>query len=109
MNDTFIDKVKPATDLELYEIMVAAYPDTFNENSNDDIWDEVMAFAEDMFGDIELFSEFLGRIVLLTSPMTSAINGELSHCLGKVEVKKGKAYMTTAIKRPVSVINENTI
>ncbi len=89
--------------------MVAAYPDTFNEESDKCIWDEVMAFTEDMFGDIELFSEFLGRIVLLTSPMTSPISGEFSHCLGKVKVKKGKAYMTTVIKRPVSVINENTI
>lgn len=109
MKAMFIDNVKPATDLELYEIMVAAYPDTFNDESDDCIWDEVMQFAEDMFGNIELLSELLGRIVLLTSPMTSAINGELSHCLGKVQVKKGKAYMTTAIKRPVSVINENTI
>ena len=105
----FIDKVTPATDLELYELLLAAYPDTFNENSDVDIWDEVMEFAEDMFGDTEQLCELLGRIVLLTSPMTSAINGELSHCLGKIEVKNGKAYMTTAIKRPVSVINENAI
>lgn len=100
--------VEPLTDLELYELIVAAYPDTFNEESDDCIWDEVMAFAEGMFGDLEVISELLGRVVMLTSPMTSAINGELSHCLGKVTLKNGQAFMTTAVKRPVKgeVIDE---
>lgn len=95
-----IEKIEPLSDLELYELIVAAYPDTFIEYSEDCIWDEVMQFAEDMFGDLSVLSEFVGRIVLLTMPMTSPISKELSHCLGKVIVKGNQAMMTAVVKRP---------
>lgn len=41
-----IKTAKPIDDLELYELIVAAYPDRFDENSDEDIWDEVMEFAD---------------------------------------------------------------
>lgn len=94
---------RPVSDLELYELIIAAYPDKFDENSSEDIWDEVMEFVEEQFGDLENISELLGRVVMLTSPLGSAISGELHHCLGKVEIKDGQAFMTAAVKRRVAV------
>ena len=94
--------VKPIDDLELYELIVAAYPDRFDENSENCIWDEVMDFAEEQFGDLDNLCELLGRVVLLTSPLGSVITGELAHCLGKVEIRDGQAHMTAAVQRRVS-------
>lgn len=91
---------KPLSDLELYELIVAAYPDRFNENSDDDIWDEVMAFAEDQFGDVENLMELLGRVVMLTLPMKAALSGGLRHCLGTVEFNESGAFMVSAVSRP---------
>ena len=94
--------IKPIDELELYELIVAAYPDKFDENSDDDIWDEVMEFAEEEFGDLDNLCELLGRVVLLTSPLGSAISGELSHCLGKVTIQNGQAHMIAAVQRRVN-------
>ena len=98
-----IKNVKPVDDLELFELIVAAYPDKFDENAEGCIWDEVMEFAEDKFGDLDDISEFLGRITLLTMPASSVINGETTHCLGKVEIIDGKAFMTAAVQRKVRI------
>ncbi|WP_281647930.1 hypothetical protein [Parendozoicomonas sp. Alg238-R29] len=98
-----IKNVKPVDDLELFELIVAAYPDKFDENAEGCIWDEVMEFAEDKFGDLEDISEFLGRIALLTMPANSAISGETTHCLGKVEIRDGQAFMTAAVQRKASI------
>lgn len=62
-----------------------------------------MEFAKDQFGDLENLCELLGRVVMLTSPLGSSISGELSHCLGKVEIKDGQAFMTAAVRRRVAV------
>lgn len=61
-------KINPATDLEAYEVVIAMYPDKFDENSDDDIWDDVMDFIEDELGG-DAFYELLGRLVLLTDPV----------------------------------------
>lgn len=98
-----MENATPASDLEIFELMCAAYPEKFDENAEGCIWDEVMEFAEDKFGDefggIDVFMEFIGRIVYLTQPVQSAISGGVSHCLGKVEIKDGSALMTSAISR----------
>lgn len=93
-------KTQPVSDLELYEIIVAAYPDKFDENSDEDIWDDVMDFVWTEFGD-EL-PDLLGRLVYMTNPAQSAISGELHHCIGKVEIKNGQALMTAAAARTVN-------
>ncbi len=98
----FKEKITPATDLELYDLMLAAYPDTFDEDSDDNIWYEVMYFAEAQFGDIEMLKEFLGRLVLLTNPTKSPLTNTFFHVLGKVEFFNEKAIMTAAIKRSVN-------
>lgn len=99
-------KPKPADDLELYELIVAAYPDKFQEG-DDDIWDEVMEFAEEKFGDLENLCDLLGRLVLLASPMVSAISNEVVHCLGQVAIKDGQAQMISAISRKVALPTDN--
>lgn len=105
---TQVINAKPLSDLELYELIVAAYPDRFNENSDNDIWDEVMVFAEDQFGDVDNLMELLGRVVMLTSPMKAALSGGLCHCLGAVEIKDGEAFMIAAVSRPVELNQEQT-
>lgn len=94
---------KPLSDLELYELIIAAYPDKFDEYSEDDPWDDVMEFVDEQFGDIEIVSELLGRVVMLTSPLGSALSGQMHHCLGKVEIKDGQSYMMAAVSRRVNI------
>lgn len=89
---------KPLTELELYELIIAAYPDEFDESTGD-IWDLVMEFVEEELGDIDVICDLLGRVAMLTSPLGSAISGELYHCLGAVTIKNGKASMTAAVQR----------
>jgi len=96
---------KPADDIELYDVIVAAYPDVFHDG-DDDIWDDVMDFVEDKFGDIDQLCDLLGRLVMLSSPMVSSINKEAVHCLGSVTIKGGNAYMISAISRK-AIINSN--
>jgi len=73
-------KHKPLDDLELYELLVAAYPERFDANSEDDLWYEVMDFASEMFAnfnernELDNISDLLGRVVMLTNPMQSAIS-----------------------------------
>ena len=74
-----IQNAKPVDDLELYELIVAAYPEKFDADSEDCIWDEVMEWTEEQFGDLDVLSQLLGKLVYLTSPMQSAISGEYVH------------------------------
>lgn len=96
-------KPQPADELEIYELMLAAYPDRFQEG-DDDIWDEVMEFAENQFGDLDVFGDLLGRLVLLTHPMVSALGPkEVTHCLGKIAIADDNVHMIAAIQRKVSI------
>lgn len=108
-----IEKMKKASrisDLELYELVVAMYPEKFakRDEAGDDLWDEVMEFVEDelvgeLLCDEEGLRDLLGRLVLLTMPMASAITGKARHCLGAVEIRDGQAYMTAAVSRDVEI------
>jgi hypothetical protein len=93
-------KFKALNDLELFELIVAAYPDKFDENADGCIWDEVLEFAENLQGFVDL-TELLGRVVMLTHPMVSPISGGVSHVLGKVLISSGSISMTAAVKRGV--------
>ncbi|MFQ2649527.1 hypothetical protein ACK3ZP_20910 [Aeromonas caviae] len=95
---------KPATDLEVYELMVAAFPDRFQEGE-DDIWDDIMSFVDEQFGDFDALADLLGRLVLLTHPMESALTNKHAHCMGPVEIKDGKVFMMAAIQRLVDTTN----
>lgn len=91
----------PLDDLELYELMIVAYPEGFTEESGDDKWDAVMDFVEEEFGNTEAVCDLLGRVVMLTQPMQSGLTGTLNHCLGKVEIKENHVQMIAAVSRPV--------
>lgn len=98
------------TDLELFELVVAAYPEKFEarEEAGDDLWDEVNEFAEnDLCGDLlqdeQGLREFLGRILLLTHPVGSPLTGRLFHALGKVEIRNDAITMLGGAKAEIKL------
>jgi hypothetical protein len=92
-------KKQPLTDLEMFELLQAAYPGKFPDDIDPDgAWDAAMEFADNLHGFDEL-ADLLGRVAMLTMPMTTAITGELVHCLGQVDILEGKANMLAAVKR----------
>lgn len=101
-----LSNAKRLSDLELFELIVAAYPEKFKEAEarGDDIWDEVIEFADDLCAEMDqdALCRLLGRIVMLTMPMQSGITGEGRHALGTIEVREGNALMTAAVTRPFS-------
>lgn len=103
-----LKSAKPIEDLELFEIIVAAYPERFEarEEAGDDLWDEVMEFVEDeIVGELlcseEGLRQFLGRILLLTNPLHSPLSGKLFHTLGKVDFRNGAVRMTSCAKAEI--------
>lgn len=109
-NATRMKHANLISDLELFELIVAMYPEKFaaREEAGDDLWDEVMEFVEDdLVGELlcseEGLRELLGRVVLLTMPMASAITGQARHCLGAIEIRNGQAHMNAAVTRDVVI------
>lgn len=100
-----LSKAKPLEDLELFELIVAAYPEKFQaaEERGDDIWDEVIEFADDLCAEMDqdALCNLLGRVVMLTMPMQAGITGDGRHVLGTIEFRDGKALMTAAVTRPI--------
>lgn len=93
--------IQPLDDLEMFELLQAAYPERFPDES-DTSWHAAMEFASELNGFDEL-ADLLGRVALLTVPMQSALSGRHFHCLGKVEIKDGKADMVAAVRRCVAI------
>lgn len=103
-------KAKYLDDLELYELIVAAYPERFGERdeNGDDLWDEVNSFVEEelcgeLLQDEYGLRQFLGRILLLTNPVRASLSGELFHALGKVEIKGDQVLMLGGAKARVTL------
>ena len=90
-------KSKPLDDLEMFELMQAAYPEKF-QGDDDETFDAAIQFAEDLSGFDEL-ADLLGRVVMLTMPMESGITKRLSHCLGRIEVVNNSVHMCAAVRR----------
>jgi hypothetical protein len=90
---------QPLTDLEMFELLRACYPDRFS-NEEDETFDAAMNFAEEVSGFRDL-ADLLGRVAMLTLPMVSAISGRLCHCLGPVECKSGDVEMMAVVRRDV--------
>lgn len=99
-----LSKSQRLDDLELYELIVAAYPEKFGdrEEAGDDLWDEVMEFVDELCGDMDEHSlrGLLGRLVMLSMPMRG-IGGDLSHALGTVEIRDETAFMAASVRRPM--------
>lgn len=90
-------KAQPLDDLEMFELLRAAYPEKFTDDENG-TWDAAQEFADELSGFDEL-ADLLGRVVMLTHPMRSSFTGELHHCLGSVSVDDGTVLMTAAVRR----------
>ena len=105
-----MNKARRLSDLELFEIVVAAYPERFEarEEAGDDIWDEVLEFVEnelcgELLQDEQGLRELLGRIMLLTHPVRAALSGKMFHALGKVEIHNDAVTMLGRAKSEIKL------
>ena len=89
----------PLDDLEMFELMRAAYPEKFKDDENE-TWDAVMDFADTISGFDEI-ADLLGRVATLAMPMTSPLTGEAHHVLGSIVISETGALMCAAVKREV--------
>ena len=87
----------PLTDLEMFELLQAAYPEKFI-GDDDETWEAAQDFAANIEG-WEDVADLLGRVVMLTIPMESALTKRMSHCLGKVIIEDNQAFMCAAVRR----------
>lgn len=94
-------KSKPIDDLEMFELLQAAYPEKFPDEE-DSTWEAAQQFACDINGWDDV-ADLLGRVVMLTMPMKSGLTERYSHCLGKVTIKDGTVDMTAAVRRDVEM------
>jgi hypothetical protein len=92
-------RAKPLDDLELFDLLKAAYPEKFEED-DDATWDAAQQFADDISGWQDV-AELLGRVVMLTMPMEGGITGRLYHCLGVVTIEDDVTHMTAVVRRDV--------
>ncbi len=90
-------KAKPLDDLEMFELLQAAYPEKF-PNDEDETWEAAQNFADEISGWEEI-ADLLGRVAMLTIPMESPLTGTVAHCLGKVTINDGKVNMLAAVRR----------
>lgn len=97
-------RIQPLDDLEMFELLQAAYPEKFPDDDDDETFGAALDFAEDLSGFEEL-ADLLGRVVMLTMPMESGLTKRLSHCLGRVTLHDGQARMIAAVRRD-AVIQE---
>jgi len=96
-------KTKPLNDVEMHELLRLLYPDHIRNDDNEyfEISQEVCAHSTVYLGrgvDVNL-SDLLGRLVMLTMPMESALTKRFHHCLGSVTIKHGTVRMTAAVHR----------
>lgn len=94
-----MNKVKPLDDLEMFELLSAAYPEKFS-GDDDATWDATQDFADEISGYDEI-ADLLARVAMLTMPMSSGLTQRLSHCLGPVTITDNKASMIAAVRRDV--------
>lgn len=92
-------KAKPLDDLEMFDLLQAAYPEKFC-GDDDDTWEAAQQFADEISG-WDAVADLLGRVAMLTMPMESGMTKRFSHCLGKVTIKDGAAQMMAAVRRDV--------
>lgn len=100
-------KSKALDDLEMFELMQAAYPEKF-PGDDDETWEAAQNFADEIHGWEEI-ADLLGRVVMLTMPMESGLTKRLSHCLGKVTIGEGRAHMVAAVRRDVELQEEDHV
>lgn len=94
--------MKPLDDLEMFELLQAAYPEKFIGDS-DEAFEAAQEFAESISGWEEV-ADLLGRVAMLTMPMEQPPTGNHVHVLGEIKkTDRGSYYMMAAVKRPVKI------
>lgn len=88
--------IKPLSDLEMYDLLKAAYPGKFSDD--DDGFEDAQEFAEDLSGWDEI-AELLGRVAMLAMPVKSMFSEDIHHVLGEVTIKEDSAQIIAAVKR----------
>lgn len=96
--------IRPLDDLEMFELLAAAYPEKFQDES-DESWEAAQDFADELSGWDDI-ADLLGRVVMLTVPMECGLTERLSHCLGRVSVENGRAHMVAAVRRDADYLLE---
>lgn len=98
-------RIPQLTDLEQFDLMVAAYPERgFAERENeggDDLWDEMMELWEEVTNDPEQAADLIARLVYLTMPMGSPLTQQTRHALGvpSLNTTGTSVLMTTVVTR----------
>lgn len=88
-------KPQALSQLELYELFVALYPDKFpvKDEDEDDQWDKVLAYVEEVTSDDSSEDnpvlDLLARIVYLAPLMQSPLTDKVDHVLGKPFGERG--------------------
>ena len=101
-------KAKPLDDLEIHELLSLIYPEHIKSdddeyfNLSQEIGETEIPLSD---GDTCTLAELLGRVVMLTMPMKSALGGKYSHVLGKIEVTGDSINMLAAVSRDAEVDN----
>lgn len=91
----------PLDELELYETLIAAYPERFaNREESDELWDEVQEFAEGLeehYGHDTgaMVRDLIGRLVMLAPVLRSDMTGAHFHAL----VQDQGVHFTTVVRR----------
>ena len=93
-------KSKPLDELEMFDLLRAAYPERFTDDE-DETWESAQSFVDDISGWDEI-ADLLGRVTMLTIPMVSPLTDTMHHCLGRVTVNNGNASMVAAVRRNVA-------
>lgn len=93
-------KYRPLDELEMFELLRAAYPEKFT-GDDDETWEAVQSFADEISGWDEI-ADLLGRVTMLTMPMSATLTDAFYHCLGQVTVNNGSANMVAAVRRDVA-------
>jgi len=100
-------KAQPLDDLEMHELLQLIYPEHI-QNDEDryfELSQEVCESTTVNLGDgfEPTLADLLGRVVMLTMPMSSGLTGRVSHCLGQVTISGGKVNMVAAVRRDAPV------
>lgn len=92
--------VKPLDELEMFELLQAAYPEKFPDD-DDETWEAAQNFADEISGWTEI-ADLLARVTMLTMPMVSQLTDRAYHCLGPVAIINGTAHMSAIVRRDIA-------
>lgn len=82
--------IHPLSDLEMYELIYAAYPEKFRSiEDEDECMDAVINYIEDTYGFDDL-ADLLGRVVMMSYPLQSSLSKKHYHTLGTFQLSEDK-------------------